>query len=311
MTPKPKRWSFWLVSATALLSIGAWQAAQIAVDAKTRAMAAVKVPPKKTRSDGRKPSAKELAQIDPVGTYIARAKRGMTDQEINWMIEDFHKRGLDKDLVPDTVEHYQSLRQRQAAWYLQALAEGFSLSPSQKSEAAARLRRWRLQGDEEYAAKANEPDPITNNELKVGDRAADYAFASQWLFIGDHADPSVLCDLTPEQKRLTYQDMPSGIYRNYAHDLAADQWIMPPNATLEPKSSPVAVPDIFPLMPSQLVPPGQRSGGELAQARRLQPAQLRIILLFHREIAAWLSDSLEKNTPVVTDPLEPQAPHNE
>lgn len=302
--PKPKRWSFWLVSATALLSIGAWQAAQITLDEKNRAMSAVKAPPKKTRSDGRKPSAKELAVADPVAVYQERARRGTSEQQFRWILEDFHTLGLDREPTPGT---FAELRKHQATWYLDALAEGLSLSHPQKEQAKAKLREIRETGDKAYGAQADEPDPVNSFAAEeygwqLGERASDYVVAKSWLGPWK-TDPWDLCDLTTEQQLLTYRSNPSA--RGFAHDPGTNRWLPPPNAELAPMGDALTMPDIFPFMPSQQLPADQGFGNNFAKAKRLQPAQLRVILLLNPDLAEGFQAALDfPKTPATPDRLE-------
>jgi len=318
---KSKRWSFWLLSATALLSIGAWQAAQIAIDMKTRA-AAMKEPPKKTRSSGRKPTAKNPAQADPVEAYMARAKRGMTDQEIGWMIEDFQTAELDSLPADSSKEAYEAFYKRQRAWYALALREALGLTGEQQNEADTNLEQIT---DLKIIAK----------EIALGspgrETTLDGAVASaspQWIF-NSAAAPWNLCKLTEAQADLTVRKL---VGKEPEDPLAPKRdarptWkelLLSPPVVQDPVSGKIAtVPaegnsgslsrsaallgtGAFPLTPDQpTVAPsllGDRTlpGDLLQQARILQPPQLRMALLLRPGTAGELSRLLENPSP----PLE-------
>lgn len=322
MNPKPKRWSFWLLAAMALLSIGAWQAAQIALDVRSRAASAVKASPGKTRSNSRKPSAKELAKADPVDTYIARAKRGMTDQEIRWMVEDFQASGLDPLPTASSKEAYEALHKRQRAWYAMTLDGVLGLTKEQQAEVLNNLRKI---ADRQIVAKQI---VIGNPDRETLLEGAIVTSFPQWLS-DEAAAPWNLCTLTDAQASLTVQKLVG----KEAQDPFAPKsdarptWgelVLSPPVVQDPLSgNPITVPaegtsgspsrnaalpgtGVFPLTPDQptvaLSLLGDRTlpGDLLQQARILQPSQLRMALLLRPGTAGELSRLLENPSP----PLE-------
>jgi len=97
-------------------------------------------PPSRSHSGERPLVVRETQTGDPIANYLARAKRGMTESEVRWVMEDFEAAGLDRhedELVDFSMA--QAHRKKLEEWYLTALAEGLSLTPEQKEEAKAKL----------------------------------------------------------------------------------------------------------------------------------------------------------------------------
>ncbi|BCU76773.1 hypothetical protein llg_14880 [Luteolibacter sp. LG18] len=317
------------MAAATLLGLGAWQAARISVDTKTHAAAVVKGPPKKTRSDGRKPSAKELAVADPVGAYLTRAKRGMTEAEVRWMLEDFITAGLTPPEGP-TFPLTPARRAKQQDWYLEALAEGLSLTPEQKRAARERMQQS-LQEDVAAFAKGI-----------AGVGAIDPSGGREWipdnLPLGVNVGPEVwlakrayapwrLADLTPEQEKLTFKsDRESPVTRDSTmlrlRELALQEGLQITDRVLITNAT-----RIFPLAPVP-APLESIQVNPLTQAKLLHPAQLRMALLLDPQLAPVLMGALDfpkapavperfefqvvpAQPPVATDPSTPQTPPDE
>ncbi|MGC4016278.1 MAG: hypothetical protein QM755_17410 [Luteolibacter sp.] len=307
-SPKSKRWSFWLLAATALLSIGAWQAARISMDLKADATA-VKPPPKKTRSDGRKPLAKELAQADPVGAYLARAKRGMKDQEIRWIEEDF--RGASLDMYPsagDSLLHQRAYRARQQEWYAAALGDGLALSKGQREEVANSLSRLL---ESEFGGE----------DIKLSRIWIDTMMGS-WLGGPGYA-PWNLCHLTPGQLSLTTKSSSAenwdqgGVWTSiWAFPVIQDPLTgkqipfintSPRDDTQNPSHLYLPGAGVFPLTPAQTIAVADHPEAatlppeSLDQARRYQPAQYRVALLLS-QTGHTVFPMEAANPPVATSP---------
>jgi len=269
---------------------------------------------------------------DPVGTYIARAKRGMTDREIRWEVEDFQKAGLMNDL-PDGLapEVYKNMREREQRCYLAALTEAFSLSAAQKKVAAERLRGL---ADDSYQQAVK--NPVLRDLFPGGvfGKTPDLAMLPSplnWLLDGNMGisseayAPWKLCDLDKEQVSLTMLAWLENHHREQVKwaargivtpDDFSGAWVKAgaegPRMVLDPVSRLPAAPDegryagdidIVPNTADQKLPPGDSS--ELAAARKCQPAQLRIALLINPELAAKLLGQLDSPQPPIATPPQP------
>ena len=130
----------WMVFATAIVGIAFWQA-QITLAKEIAAKNKVLPPPPKTRHAVR-PAAATFTG-DPVADYLDRCKKGLTDQEIGWIIEDFQNAGLAfyhfNETAPDPF--IIAYRAAQIRWYHDLLVDGFRLSPEQSAQASVKLRQ--------------------------------------------------------------------------------------------------------------------------------------------------------------------------
>lgn len=140
MKPVFHRRAFWSIAGLFLLAFAGWEAVQIARGGRTGFVNAHLPPPLQSRSGERPLLVRETQTGDPIANYLARAKRGMTEQEVRWMLEDFEAQGLDRseDQLPDFAAA-KVHRKKLEAWYLSALSEGLSLTAAQKEEVKAKL----------------------------------------------------------------------------------------------------------------------------------------------------------------------------
>lgn len=320
---KPRgRFSKTLIAACVLSGLGVWQIVHVTKGGEPIFQIAQKArtAPTKLRSDSREPIGRVLPSTDPIAAYLERAKRGMTDQEIRWMIEDFQAAGLDKE------EHSLkgNLRAKQQLWYLEALTEALQLSPEQRTQAKAKMDAMRLaefepleKEFEEEAAKY----PNSHPDVRAALQSTYLALVSKtgWLMKDAYA-PWNLCDLTKAQDQLTmhrwrdYERQPA--LKSDSIDNGSPCWMYPSETKLDPLSGNVIdmgdanpykfayeghailgrilVYDVFPLTPGQKDP---ISPTGLGQACCLQPPQLRMAMLIEREVASKLLSQLDNPNP--------------
>lgn len=140
MKPAFHRRAFWSFAGLFLLGLAGWEAVQVNSGGRKAFAGAILPPPLRSRSGERPQAVREIQAGDPIANYLARAKRGMTEQEVRWMLEDFEAAGLDRveDELVD-LSAAKAHRQKLEEWYLSALSEGLSLTPEQKEEVKVRL----------------------------------------------------------------------------------------------------------------------------------------------------------------------------
>ena len=164
----------WLVSAILLSVLGVWLALRASGGGaeevpKSTAMAGAMLPGKTSeRTSG------DERPVDVVEDYLARCKKGMTAQEVRWIVEDFQSAGLDEGSgnladelnailsplvdVNDTAKldelqiHGETaallkvkglkLARLQQQWYASAVADGLRLTQLQQEELALNRERF-------------------------------------------------------------------------------------------------------------------------------------------------------------------------
>jgi hypothetical protein len=256
----------------------------------------------------------EARSVDPVAAYVARSKRGMTDQEIRWMIGDFQAAGLDRPSHDANGER----RAREREWYLQAMTEALHLTAGQKAQAKAKMAALLAEDVKAFekgmAGVGANPAPDT---VAIG----SYASTAVWLFKDAYA-PWNLCDLTPEQDKLTMHHWRETMRQHRSGAAPSSQaWTGLPKTRLDPASGNlvemgaddpftfggpeghalsgrIIVLDSFPLTPDQLA--GRAGVSGLDQARGLQAPQLRVAMLIEPDAAKRLLAQLDL-------PVVPQA----
>ena len=173
--PRRKRANpLWLVSAILLSVLGVWLALRASGGGaeevpKSTAMAGAMLPGKTSeRTSG------DERPVDVVEDYLARCKKGMTAQEVRWIVEDFQSAGLDEGSgsladelnailsplvdVNDTAKldelqiHGETaallkvkglkLARLQQQWYASAVADGLRLTQLQQEELALNRERF-------------------------------------------------------------------------------------------------------------------------------------------------------------------------
>lgn len=231
---------------------------------------------------------------DPVAAYLDRAKRGMSDQEIRWIVDDFRGAGLDQPPAVLTAESIETFRKKQIQWYLQTLQEGLRLTSSQQEMARATA-----------ADLPFTPGGIGFLPLDV----------SAWLPLNDYA-PWNLCSLTPEQESLTLKawvttEPGSTIGWTSEGEFTIQdpltgnltEWSETQEGMRERMAEYLRMGNVFPLTPDQ--PLLQHPTQWLAQARLCHPAQLRMALLREPATASTLQRLLDQAAEQQSIPSSP------
>lgn len=337
MNQIPQRWSLWLLAGFSLLGFAGWEIAQISVKNRGAFGPRKKVlsPPSKVRSDGRMPPPAESPVADPVTAYLEAAKRGMTEREVRWLVEDFNAQGFLFSNLPANADArtVRAFRNRQQSWYLAALTGALHLTPDQRKTAR---ERFATQLEKDSAVLVTRPVESLLGDIEVlkpiagNIDAVEVLDPSQWLFPEAMA-PWNLCDLSEAQASLTLKDWASREKRERVQDptVAPDEPLFIPWMSTElagaqdpvsgnrieaAATNPPLLPrtDILPLTPGQLPPAAKEEEEEKApmtvaeQARRLMPAQLRLALLLHPELASQLSEPAAESAAAPPPPAEPQ-----
>lgn len=201
---------FWWFAGLFLLGLAGWEAVQLNSGGRKAFAGALLPPPLRSRSGERPVLVRETQTGDPVANYLARAKRGMTQQEVRWMLEDFEAAGLNRDDDELDFSKAQAHRKKLEEWYLAALSEGLSFTPAQKSEVKAKMDALfvydlqQLEGLEECGRewKRQHPDQsLCGADLTHANRRFSYFPAT--LFFDSSFAPWNLVQLTESQRALT------------------------------------------------------------------------------------------------------------
>ena len=176
----------WLVFGLVVVVGGCWLAV-VGVQSFVEQMTGLQGgTPKAGKSGERVP---EVALTDVQADYRARCARGMTKDEIRWILQDFEKSGIAQELVPlrdisakvlhpepgerATIAERELLRKatltmakREREWFGDALAEGLMLDPGQKLEMKQRLA-------DAYAEDAKQFDQVEAAIRRVDELVAN------------------------------------------------------------------------------------------------------------------------------------------
>ena len=133
MTKNLKLTLAWFTLAFLVTLVAIWQA-QATVAREVTARTQLPPPPTKTRH-----AVRPTPAAAPALDYTTRKNRGLTNQEIGWIVEDFQNAGLDLGIRAAPEEEYLAQRQAQDRWYRDALVEAWSLTPEQSAHATAKL----------------------------------------------------------------------------------------------------------------------------------------------------------------------------
>jgi hypothetical protein len=321
----------WIVCATGIMGAAIWQAqVSIALDLKARNQSLP--PPLKTRFAIRPPT--ETWAGDPVADYIARCEKGLTDQEIGWIIEDFQNAGLDIDITTElSWAELFNLRSTQHRWYHDALVDGLRLSSEQSAEVTGKLSELFDLAKADFVEASGRPQLKEINGIWIHSSdslASDLTSASAWLMnLDDPYDPQAdmpdykpwnLCSLTQDQQQITWKSLYDIDTNASAEDLQDS------NASLDTETmrhqdglefllsyptisgGSLSVREylsanfIFPFSKHQSFPTDQdlhdKSGIPLLpKVRLLHPAQLKTLLLFNPTWAGKIQLALNSASP--------------
>jgi len=276
----------WFALAFLVTLAAVWQA-QVTVAREVIARNQLPPPPVKTRHAVR--PAPVIFSGDPVADYVARCEKGLTDQEIGWIIEDFQTAGLDLGIRVASKEEYLVQRKAQDRWYHDALVEAWALTLEQSAQVTAKLGELHDRAKADFIeALAAGPQPIKVNGQWLIVTSSDpiHRLIDANIRFQDFDGPFMpwkLCEMTSEQNPtqagkpidIKITGVPGQEYEEVV--LTRPIQIMPPEPTL------FMVNHLLPL----LIPP---SGGEpiqvvpeenaiLPQLRKLHPAQFKLLLL--------------------------------
>jgi hypothetical protein len=312
---KPRRkavpGSVWLMLALLLALGGVWLAFLVVTGGGVKKASGPPLLP--TKVSDRTPREEQATEpVDVVDDYIARCMKGMTEQEVRWVIEDFQNAGLDQGLSSASAEGFIRLRKAQHAWYLDLLADGLRLDSEQrrmaKEKLAGLLEEAEAGFEKDLSEQASEPIEQNGRRVQVVDGAVISRLidSKQWLTDEGYA-PWELCELTEEQKRVTYL----GYLIYYPEE--SRPWFSPDGfGRTDPTDehegnigdfSTGHAPDIgeasaiFPFYSLQGFIGGPEEEGRLVslgrQATRCHPDQLKTLLLVKPEIASRLLGALD------------------
>jgi hypothetical protein len=275
----------WLCCATLLVGLALWQAKQSV--ARDAARPQELPPPKKTRHAIR--NAPVAIAGDPVTNYLARCEKGMTVQELAWVLADYRNAGLDLDWTAAGVTNKQrlALRGSQLRWYRRLLVAVLQLDATQTAQVTTRLA--------EIFSKArdqSELQPSATTESAAREQSVGPAWMSSGDLSATQFDPSLLpqnlCELTPAQLRLLQGDG-LGERAHSPHD-----GFLPLLKSQVPEdfAPRISVTEDEPPSPESPANPTLLA----IEALKLQPAQLQWRLLRSPGLAAQLQQALDRDS---------------
>lgn len=194
----------WIIFASFVMVAAVWQA-QVAVAREIAAKHKLPPPPKRIMSVQRE--NQQAIRVDPVEDYQARCAKGMTDQQILWVLEDYKIAGLDNpphgNLV--TKEQIAEFRFRQYHWYRDILVEGLRLTREQSMQILKKFPEIFNATTQGFPLHAGTVDTqaLGYSGWLTGWEQSD-PFRDPRLPVSKGYPPWVLCDLTPEQASITW-----------------------------------------------------------------------------------------------------------
>lgn len=247
-----------------------------------------------SHSEKRTRSMRKERTTDPVQAYAERAKRGLTDREIDAILREFRESGL------DDMEFFSGEARTRSRydWYEAALADGLSISREQRVVAREKL--------DALLHQFEPPDLPSSVGIQFWRPQSELA-------------PWRLYELTPHQALLTGEEqfrelMGQMVQPEASSGLTVEpDWIFLPPTTFDPQTgerTPVStschketvrlsVPEILPLIPEQAAYVNQPGVTLLDQVRHLHPAQLRLSLLLNPYHARGIQHQLDSSKPQV------------
>jgi len=260
-------------------------------------------PPAKTRHSQRvEPAA---PTVDALADYKARSEKGMTDQQIGWILEDFQNAGLEPParITMVSVEDSVKLRAAQQRWYRDTLVVGLRLTPEQSAQVTAKLALLLESANEEYHAwllkisrDANGfvPEPLLT--VNWGD---PFVHANRWLDSEGMKQygPAKLCELRPEQLEILRQPEPE-VTAESAPIFVPDLVAIPldrPVQVVPAEPLPMGYPDAFSVFPARSGTAGftMTESDFLPMIRKMHPAQLRMLVLLDPWQAGHIRTALD------------------
>lgn len=284
----------YIVVATFVMVTAVWQA-QVSAKRDLEARRRTLPPPAKTKYAIR--AVPQPFAGDPVPNYNARRAKGLTDQEIGWIVEDFLTAGLDLGIRVAPMEDYLAQRKAQDRWYHDALVEAWSLTPEQSAQVTAKLADlFELAKGDFIEALAGGPRPFEHDGKLYNLTGADPIHRlidanPRLLDAKGRSLPWNLCKMAVELNQAKKE-----IKINIIN--VPDKERYASVAPVEPSDSMVDL-----VLPKQSPPPGAEpvqaplpEGGILPQFRKLHPAQLKLLLLIAPERVKDIQQALAAAT---------------
>ena len=258
------------------------------------------------------------AVVDAKADYEERCRKGMTAEQVRWIVEDFQNAGLGEGpgslkeqcgtLLQESAYDENgrppgnvaakvrsialSLGNLQRLWYLNALVDGLSPDVAQKE-----ILKTKLAGAFSRDLGQLEKSPADMDFEEWEGVFGLFLTPERWLEDEEYA-PWRLCDLSDGQMAITRQETAEG------KAMKSDGKEDPPPSWFELGSTAddgSEAPDhenekrdaeaVFPLDPAQVFAEGDDL---LGMVKRLHPAQLKTLLLLEPGIAGKLMESLEE-----------------
>lgn len=315
--PRKRANPLWLISAFLLSVLACWLAfrasgGSVEEKPESAALAGAMLPGKTSERLPR-----DEGPVDVVEDYLARCKKGMTAQEVRWIVEDFQRAGLGEEVgslserINNEIEASDSvmnadakakvlelaldLGRRQRDWYAVTLEDALHLDQQQKLELRANLQLAlkvdRKQSEEDWDSLAalelpSRVDDGLDGLMVVGGLVT----AAKWI---DHElyAPWKLTTLTEEQLSITRYNKLRVANRPDARD-----WLLLLPEEMEMGDAPglrlSRMTMVLPPTSEQKLP--QFGEIMLDEAKLLHPAQLRLQLLFAPAGAQRLLEALEE-----------------
>ncbi len=287
-----------MIFAIAIVGLAFWQA-QVAAADDAAAKHKTLPPPVKTKRAVR-PSAAVFSG-DVVADYVARCEKGMTDHEIGWILEDFKNAGIDSNgLKSDTpLEQLLAIRLRQHRWYHDALVDGLRLDAGQSAQVKAMLAGVLESTKNDYKISSNQSlNPPVAIPLAWMIGGGDL----ENFYIREPYQPWNLCILKSAQQDLTWNistktpnssvSPPSPLLHRFQNSMpfgTADTGGKVPGFFEEADC-------LLPILVIQKLAVAENPFEEfdelLPNIRRLHPAQFRLFLLFHPQLADQIQQTL-------------------
>lgn len=310
--------SIWLMLALVLSLAGVWLALRTAMG--TAAAKTTGPPVLPTKVSNRTPREQKSGTVDVVEDYLARCKKGMTAQEVRWIVEDFQNAGLDHGpgslasvyermkMNPPHEETLESLAirlgKRQRAWYAEAVQGALKLDSSQRSHLIQNLEK--ALEEDRGACLALRVQHLQTREAGVDPEWAGIEFSflarpASWL-LSESYRPEKLVELSEAQKQISWFNNWVGESREgevkpfpassevRMVDVAGFRWRNPVGKT-SPEGTWFVTQDylqataglasLIALTKDQ----NYRGGGVVELAKVLHPAQLKVLLLLDPDAA--------------------------
>ncbi len=116
--------------------------------------------PRVTKPYLRERDAREQRTKNPREEFEAARKRGLTEEEVRGIVEEFMRTGIGSiDLSNTSERELLDNRKAENSWYLLTLVEGLRLTPDQQREAAEKLHKTRVYGYSAFLAKIAKAAP--------------------------------------------------------------------------------------------------------------------------------------------------------